>query len=103
MARCGRCGLWNKQPDEHKEQKWAGRCLWFGHSLHKDEVWDQRECDDFIERIPELDPIEHFEHKIKLENLKAAYDTALRSKRVAYAGLTLSIAALTWNLVKELI
>jgi hypothetical protein len=101
MARCGRCGLWNQYPDEYKEQKWAGVCLWYQHRLTEDAVFEERTCPDFFEKVPQLTPVQHFDYKLKRDNLGDAYETAKRSKRIAYVGVTLSVISLTWAILKE--
>ena len=94
MARCGRCGLWSKYPDNHKEQKYAGVCLWYQHRLEDDQVFEQRECGDFFERVPGLTSMDHFDYKIKRDNLGDAYTQARFSKRLAYTSLMLSVISL---------
>jgi len=100
MARCGRCGLWSDYPDDHKEQKYAGVCLWFGHRLTDDEVYDSRECDEGMERVPGLTSLQHFEFKVKRDDLGKAYTEAKRAKHLAYASMALSIAGLLIGIIK---
>lgn len=100
MARCGRCGLWSKYPDNHHEQKWAGVCLWYQHRLMDDSVFEDRECKDFFERVPGLMPMDHFDYKIKRDNLGDAYVQARFSKRLALLGALLSVISLTLSLWK---
>ena len=94
MARCGRCGLWSKYPDDYHEQKWAGVCIWYQHRLMDDDVFEERECGDFFERIPGLTPLDHFDYKTKRDNLGDAYQAAQRSKKIAYVSLGLSVLGL---------
>lgn len=91
MARCGRCGLWSKYPDNHHEKKYAGVCLWYQHRLVDSEVFESRECDDFFESIPEVRAIEQLEYKVKRDNLGDAYITARFSKRLAIMGAIISV------------
>ena len=100
MARCGRCGLWSKYPDNHHEQKYAGVCLWYQHRLVDDDVFEQRECDDFFESVPGLTPLDHFDYKTKRDNLGDAYETAKRSKVLAYVGLIISTVSLAASLYR---
>jgi hypothetical protein len=100
MARCGRCGLWNKYPDNHHEQKYAGVCLWYQHRLMGDDVFEDRECSDFFERVPGLTPLDHFEYKTKRDNLGDAYKMAKRSKYLAYIGITVSLISLVASLYR---
>ena len=100
MARCGRCGLWSKYPDNYHEQKYAGVCLWYQHRLVEADVFERRECDDFLKVIPDLTPMNHFDYKIKRDNLGDAYQTASRSKRLAVFGVVTSLVSLgfsTWR------
>jgi hypothetical protein len=94
MARCGRCGLYNKYPDEHHENKYSGVCLWYQHRLARQDEYEQRDCADFFEAIPKLSPLQHFDYKIKRDSLGDAYSAATRAKRLAYLGLVLSITGL---------
>jgi len=102
MARCGRCGLWGKYPDHHHEQKYAGVCLWYQHRLHHDDVFEQRECGDFFERVPGLTPMDHFDYKIKRDNLGDAYEMAKRSKRLALFSVVTSVISLGFSAWKVL-
>ena len=79
MARCGRCGLWNKYPEHHH-------------------VWESRECSDFFERIPGLHPFDHFKYKIQRDNIGDAYRTARFSKRLAIMGATISAVSILLSL-----
>lgn len=100
MARCGRCGLWNKYPDNHHEQKWAGVCIWYQIRLMDDDVWEERTCPTFFERIPGLHVMDHLDYKIKRDNLGEAYTIAKRSRVLAYAGVAISVTSLTLSLLK---
>ena len=99
MARCGRCGLYNQYPADHKEQKYAGVCLWFQHRLMADDVYERRECTDFFEAIPGISSIQHFDYKLKRDNLGEAYVAARRGKLIAYTSLGISITALLSRLL----
>jgi len=94
MARCGRCGLWSKYPDDHTEKVYAGVCLWYQTRLPEHAVYEPRRCPDFCERIPGVEAMEHFAYKVKRDNLGDAYRQATRAKRLAYIGLVLSILGL---------
>ncbi len=91
MARCGRCGLWNKYPEAHHEKKYTGVCMWYQIRLPDEEVFAERECKDFFEQIPGLHPFDHFKYKIQRDNLGDAYTTANRAKVISYISITLSI------------
>ena len=100
MARCGRCGLWAKYPDNHHEKKYAGVCLWYQTRLVDGEVFEERECKDFFERVPGMNAMDHMDYKIKRDNLGDAYQTASRSKRLAVFGVVTSLVSLgfsTWR------
>ena len=96
MARCGRCGLWSKYPDDHRERKYAGVCLWYQTRLVEDDVYEQRECGDFFERLPDVTPMGHFDYKTKRDNLGDAYETAKRSKRLALFSVVTSLVSLAF-------
>jgi len=100
MARCGRCGLWNKYPDSHPEKKYAGVCMWYQIRLADHDVWEERECKDFFERIPGLHPFDHFKYKIQRDNLGEAYEHARRAKAISYVSIFLSISGFALGLYK---
>jgi len=74
--------------------------MWFQHRLHDNEVYESRECSEFMEAIPGWTPQELLDYKIKRDDLGKAHREALRSKRLAYVGITLSILGLLWSLVE---
>ena len=102
MARCGRCGLWSKTPEDYHEKKYAGYCLWYQLRLEEDRVYEYRDCKDFFEKVPGLDSAWHFDYKIKRDKLGDAYETASRSDRRSKIAIGLSIAGFTLNLIKLL-
>ena len=100
MARCGRCGLWSKTPPDHKEQKWAGTCLWFQTRLEKEFEYEKRKCEEFFERIPPHDASWHFEYKCKRDNLGDAYTAAKKSNKKAMIAIALSVSSLGISIIK---
>ena len=84
MARCGRCGLWNRYPGDNREKEYAGVCMWFQLRLRPDDEFKQRECSDFFERIPGMHAMDHFDYKLKRDNLGDAYQHAKQAKVLAY-------------------
>jgi|TARA_R110000824_G_scaffold230622_14_gene418313 hypothetical protein len=107
MAICGRCGLWNQYPEKHHEQKYAGVCIWYQMRLMDTDVWEKRECKDFFERIPGMHTMDHFDYKIKRDNLGEAYEKAKQAQtradqaqKRANIGLVLSITGITITLIK---
>ncbi len=94
MARCGRCGLWAEYPANHPEQKWDGVCVWYQTRLAGDEVWEHRECSDFFERIPGFHVMDHFDYKVKREELGDAYQEAKSARWIAYISMALASATL---------
>jgi len=99
MARCGRCGLWAKYPKDHHEKKWAGVCLWYGTQLLEDEVYDQRKCGDFFERIPGMTPLQHHEYKVHNTNLRQGFITSRRAFWVSVIAVAISLSALGLSLL----
>ena len=83
MARCGRCGLWNKTHPEQREQKYAGTCLWYQLRLLPEEEYEKRKCSDFFEKIQEYDAAWHFDYKVKRDGLRDAYIEAKEAQRIA--------------------
>jgi hypothetical protein len=102
MARCGRCGLFAQYPEDHHEKKWAGTCTWYQMQLTDDEVWVSRECKDFFEKIPGLHIMDHFDYKLKRDNLGDAYDIAKRSKRIAIIALSMALIEFAWQVIDYL-
>ena len=100
MARCGRCGLWSAYPEDHPEEKWAGVCLWYQLQLREGDVFAQRDCDDFFERVPGVKPMAQFEYKVKRDALRDGWLAARRAKTLAIIGIVLSSLGLLWNVVK---
>ena len=103
MARCGRCGLWAAYPEDHKEKKYSGVCMWYQIKLAEDQVFEHRECIDFQEKIPNMNPKEHFDYKVRRDNLGGAFTTAKLSKRLSITALILSILGLAWSISKTFI
>jgi len=101
MARCGRCGLFAKYPDNHHEKKWAGTCTWYQHQLTSDELWESRECKDFFEKIPGFHIMDHFDYKLKRDNIGDAYTEAKRSKRIAYIALGITLIEFAWSMLDK--
>ena len=100
MARCGRCGLWEQYPEDFEEKKYVGTCLWYQFRLPEDEVFESRECPDFMERIPGHSPMDHFNYKVRRDDVGTAYKEARFSKRLSITAFTISIAGLLWNVIK---
>jgi hypothetical protein len=94
VARCGRCGLWSEYPEDHKESRIRGVCLWYQIRLPEEQVYESRKCPDFFERIPDLSPMGHFDYKTKRDNLGDAYSSAKRAKVLAYISLCVSLVGL---------
>ena len=100
MARCGRCGLWNTYPSDHSEQKWAGVCLWYHIRLHESEVYEHRECPEFLEQVPTKDAGWHFTHIVTRNKLADAYNSSQIGNRRAKIAIALSSTSLFWNFIK---
>jgi len=49
------------------------------------EVYESRECPDFLKKIPETTPMEHFDYKVVREGLGDGYNEARVAKRIAIA------------------
>ena len=100
MARCGRCGLWNKYPEDFREKKYAGVCVWYQLKLPEHEVYELRNCEDFEDKIPEVSALEHFEYKIQRDQLGNAYKVAKRSQIIAWASIIISVITFLVNMIK---
>lgn len=86
--------MWSKYPSSHPERKYDGVCLWYQIRLVQDDVYKERECKDFFERIPDMTAIDHFDYKVKRDNLGDAYATAKRSKNLAWFGVVTSLVSI---------
>jgi hypothetical protein len=73
--------------------------MWFQLRLRPDDEFEQRECADFFERIPGMHAMDHFDYKIKRDNLGDAYQHAKRAKVLAYIGIGLSVTGLVLKLL----
>jgi len=102
VARCGRCGLWNKYPADNYEKRYAGVCIWYQIKLLDSDVFEQRDCGDFFERIPGWHSMDHFDYKVKRDNLGDAYHAAIGARRFSYVGIVLSSLSLVIALIKIL-
>jgi len=106
MARCGRCGLCAKYPEDHVEKKWAGVCLWFQHRIPEDELYAERDCREFFEWIPGVTPLEHWNYKNQRDSVGQAFQEAalarkeaLRSLVFALVGVALGVAGLVLSVL----
>ena len=102
MARCGRCGLWSKYPADHPEREYSGACLWYQTRLREEEVYDERDCEDFFEAFPSLTPLEHFKYKVTRTDLRSGFLEAKRGKRIAYVALGLSLLGALYDTLSAL-
>ena len=59
-----------------------------------------RDCPDFMERIPEVSALDHFEYKVQRDQLREAYIVAKRSRAISYIAVTISVFSFLFNLVK---
>ena len=57
MPKCGLCGFYAR----HAEEADGGDCLWRELRRYREEVWDVTDCDEYLSRLPGLDPYEHIE------------------------------------------
>ncbi len=94
MARCGRCGLWNKYPENHPEQKYAGVCVWYQMRLEDSEVWESRECSDFFERIPGFHTLDHFDYKCNRDKLGDAFQAAHSARLLSWISIAMAFGTL---------
>jgi hypothetical protein len=62
--------------------------------MHEDEVFADRECDSFFERIPGMATLDHFDYKIRRDNIGNAYRAARRSIMFALASLVIAVVSL---------
>ena len=91
MARCGRCGLYSKYPEDHHEKKWAGVCLYFQHRITEDELYEKRECVEFFESVPGVTPVEQWSYKLQRDKLGEAFQEARQARREAERGLVIAL------------
>lgn len=99
MARCGRCGLWTKTPEDAREQRYAGTCLYYQTRLEEDQVYEERDCGDFFESLPGLTPIQQFDYKVKRDGLRDAYITARRAEKQAVRARRMAIFGVVMSLI----
>lgn len=99
MARCGRCGLWAKYPDDFKEKKYAGMCLWYRLRLSEESVWEHRKCDNFFDRVPQWDEKSHLDYALKWSDIGRSWRASRRAMFFSVAALLLSIVGLLLSLL----
>ena len=104
MARCGRCGLFAKYPDDHHEQKWSGQCVWYQLQLAEDEVFEERDCKDFFEKVPGVHVMDLMNYKVKRDDLSRIHKETqynriglIISAVGAAIGICLSIVGLVYG------
>lgn len=103
MSRCGRCGLWQKTPEDERDQVWSGVCLWYHLRLERESVFEKRNCPDYMERIPPYSPDWHFEHKIKRENLGDAFEKSKQADKKSVIAIGFSVVGLIISLTKLIV
>ena len=74
--------------------------MWYQMRLNETDVWESRECKDFFERIPGFHPMDHFDYKLKRDNLGDAYDKAKSAQKRANIGLVLSVTGILLAVLK---
>ncbi len=94
MARCGRCGLWAKYPDDHREQKWAGVCLWYRLRLRESDVWEERKCPEFFEAVPGWDAHQHWGYATRHDDLGRNWRASRKALVFSLISLGLSLLSL---------
>ena len=99
MARCGRCGLWAKYPDDFEEKKYAGMCLWYRLRLSEESVWEHRKCDNFFDRVPQWDEKSHLDYALKWSDIGRSWRASRRAMFFSVAALLLSIVGLLLSLL----
>ena len=102
MARCGRCGLWAQPPKDHREQKYAGTCLWYQKRLEPEFEYEDRDCNDYVERVPDHSAAWHFDYKVKRAKIGDAYESAKKSDKRSKIAIVISIAGFALNLIKTI-
>jgi len=93
-ARCGRCGFWCEYPEDFKEKKHAGVCLWYRLRLPEDEVYKQRQCPDFFERIPQWDAKQHWAYAFRHHDLGRSWRASKRA--LIFSLIALGLSLLGW-------
>jgi len=99
MARCGRCGLFAQYPGDFSEKKYAGMCLWYRIRLPEDEVWEQRKCAQFFERIPNWTSQQHWSYATRHDDLGRSWHASRRALTFSLFSLVLSAAGLAFKFI----
>ena len=99
MARCGRCGLWAEYPNNFEEKKWAGVCLWYQFRLPEDEVWEHRKCQQFFERMPQWDALQHWNYALRHHDIGRGWKAGRRSLIFSLAAMAISIFGLVLKMI----
>ena len=98
MARCGRCGLWAKYPEDHREKKYAGTCLYYRLRLPEESVWEERKCPEFFERIPGWTQLQLWNYALRHQDLGRTYRASRRALFFSLVALALSISGFVLKL-----
>ena len=75
--------------------------MWYQHRLEEQAVYEERDCSDFFERIPGLTPLDHFDYKIKRDELGYAYSRGRRVLWYSTIALVLSILGFIRSIISS--
>ncbi len=76
--------------------------MWYQMQLYDQDVWEDRICADFFEKIPGMHQMDHFDYKLKRDNLGDAYTASMRARKIAKVSIAISLFSLALGLVKFL-
>jgi hypothetical protein len=71
--------------------RYRGICLWYHLRMEEDQLWEHRDCADFVQRIPDVDAMGHYTYKVSRDNLGSAYRISTSARRRANLGLVISL------------
>lgn len=97
MARCGRCGCWHEYQEGFREKKYAGTCLWYQIRLEPDQVYEDRDCPDFSERVSDWSSQENMEHKLLRIRLREEHIENRIKWTATIVGTLLTMATLLFS------
>ncbi|MFC1851703.1 hypothetical protein ACFL27_16050 [candidate division CSSED10-310 bacterium] len=89
MVLCGKCGLFKKYEND---DNFEGICVWFDLKIPSGEAYTKRECEDYVNWLPDVSIV-----KLKIEKTKIydSYQNSRQARFVSICSLIISIIAIS--------
>jgi hypothetical protein len=97
MARCGRCGFYKSYDGASKQ---AGTCLMYrGLQIPEDALWEHRACSEYLQKIPDWTPEDHFDFELKRHGVERSWRASRRALVFSCSALVVSLLGLILKLI----